>query len=86
LRTSFHWPPAGNPIRYEWSFGGKSDAVEFGGLIGPLTIGVNIPLKEIAVFNFGEKIADFHLGPAAPGTYSAANFSVHNNALIYHHS
>jgi hypothetical protein len=68
------------------SFNGKSGAVEFDGLIGPLTIGVNIPLKEIAVFNEGEQIAKFHLGPAAVGAYAAADFSVHGNELLYHHS
>jgi hypothetical protein len=65
------------------SFGGKSDSVEFQGGAAGLMIGVNIPLKEIAVFSLGEKIADFHLGP---GTYSAGNFSVKGDQLLYHHS
>ena len=68
------------------SFGGTSDAVGFAGTIGPLTLGINIPLKEISVFNFGEKIADIHLGPSTLGAYSAANFSVKGNELLYHHS
>jgi hypothetical protein len=45
----------------------------------------SITLK-IAVFNLGEKIADFHLAQAAPGTYSASDFSVKGGELLYHHS
>jgi hypothetical protein len=68
------------------SFNGKSGAVQFDGAIGPLIIGITPQLNEIAVFNLGEKIAHFHLAQAAPGTYSAADFSVKGDQLLYHHS
>jgi hypothetical protein len=69
------------------AFTGTSGAVQFDGAIGPLTLGINIPLQEIAVFNLGEKIADFHLAPpSSQNPYSAANFSVKGAGLLYHHS
>jgi hypothetical protein len=69
------------------AFNGSSGAVQFDGIVGELRIGFNQRLNEIAVFNHGQKIADFHLGPASyQNPYSAANFSVRGNELLYHHS
>ena len=67
------------------AFAGTSGAVQFVGAIGPLMLGIMPNMSEIAVFNMGSKIADLHLAPSAT-PYSASEFSVHGNTLVFHHS
>jgi hypothetical protein len=70
------------------SFAGKTGAVQFDGTsqIGPLIIGIMPNMSEIAVFNQGHPLANIRL-IAPPGqAYSASEFSVHGNTLLFHHS
>jgi hypothetical protein len=70
------------------SFAGKTGAVQFDGtsLIGPLIIGIMPNMSDIAVFNQGHPLANIRL-VAPPGqAYSASEFSVHGNTLLFHHS
>ena len=68
------------------SFTGKTGSVQFDGLpaIGDLMYGVN----EMVVFDQREHpIANFRLvAPPGQGAYSASEFSVHGNTLVFHHS
>jgi hypothetical protein len=45
-------------------------------------IGVMPDMSSISVFSGGQEIANLHVAPAI---YSAAEFSVRGNELIYHH-
>jgi hypothetical protein len=53
-------------------------------LIGPLIIGIMPNMSEIAVFNQGHPLANIQLAPGQ--AYSASEFSVHGNTLLFHHS
>jgi hypothetical protein len=75
-------------------FASKSGSIQFDGAtsagpnssIGPLIIGIMPNMTEIAVFSEGHPIADLHI-VAPPGQhYSASEFSVHGNTLLFHHS
>jgi hypothetical protein len=69
------------------NFGLGDAAIKFDGVMGSLMIGISPQVNEVAVFNQGQEIADFHLTPVAPGfrEYSAAEFSVRGNELLFHH-
>lgn len=60
-------------------------AIQFDGVAGKLLINLDMNLRDLSVFNYGQRIADFHLGPSQ-NTYSATDFSVRGNELLYHHS
>ncbi len=66
-------------------FDGQTGTVQFDGF-SSIFIGIKPQMNEISVFSGGQQIADLHLAPPPSGHYSAANFSVWNNQLIYHHS
>jgi len=58
--------------------------IQFDGISGALSINYNQTLDDLKVFNHGHTIADFHLaGP--PSLYSAADFSVHGNQVLFSH-
>jgi hypothetical protein len=68
------------------AFTGKTGAIQFDGTaqIGPLIIGIMPNMSEIAVFNQGHPLANIQLAPGQ--AYSASEFSVHGNTLLFHHS
>jgi hypothetical protein len=62
---------------------GDGGAIQFDGVAGKLSINLDMKLGDLSVFNHGQRIADFHLGPSQ-NPYSAADFSVRGNELLYH--
>ena len=75
-------------------FAGNSGSVQFDGAtsagpnnsIGPLIIGIMPNMTEIAVFSEGHPIANLQLVTPPGQHYSASEFSVHGNTLLFHHS
>jgi hypothetical protein len=66
------------------AFAGNSASVQFDGAsnIGTLIIGIMPNMSEIAVFSKGHPIGALQLAPG-PSAYSASEFSVHGNTLIF---
>ena len=66
------------------AFTGKTGSVQFDGTsqIGPLIIGIMPNMSEVAVFNAGHILANIQLAPG-PSAYSASEFSVHGNTLLF---
>lgn len=60
-------------------------AIQFDGITGALSIKYSPTLDDLKVSNHGHVIADFHLS-GAPNLYSASEFSVHGNQVLFHHS
>jgi hypothetical protein len=95
LPSVIHAGPGGPPPGVETSsenftstleFDGQSGAVQFDGY-SSITLGIKPDMSEITVSSDGQQIADLHLTPPPDGhPYSAADFSVSNNTLIYNQS
>ena len=61
---------------------GASGTIKFDGVKGPLTVSLT-PSDYLTVSTHGHQIADFHLF-SAPQLYSASEFSVKGNEVLFH--
>ena len=79
-----HSPETASENFHAWlAFTGTAGALEFDGITGALSVHYNLTRDDLSVSNHGHVIADFHFA-AAQQPYSAAEFSVKGNEVLYH--
>lgn len=82
---SFHTqtPYSAEHFKSTLNFDGTTGTVQFDDVLAPLSIEFRAAQNDILVFGGAQKVADLHLGQIAGG-YSASEFSVSGQQLLFH--